>query len=99
MKKTLVALASLLILLTGVFVLHVADTCSDWQDRCRRFLYSEMIKNSPFIYTPEMIDEIIGERPAGCDRPTTLSTTDVRRYRREGVGPNEFLEERRARSQ
>ena len=74
--------------------------CSDWQEQYKRFLYAEMMKNSPVIFTEKMIEEIIGERPAGCGRPalSDLSNQDSRRYRREGVGPNEFLEEQRAAS-
>jgi len=60
----------------------------------KRFLYSEIVKISPVIHTPDMIEELIGDRPAGCDRPSaTLSKVDLERYRREGVGPNEYVEE------
>lgn len=97
MKRFFLALVSLLLVTSGVVAYRAIDACADWQERYKRFLYSEWVKISPVIYTPAMIDEVIGDRPAGCDRPgRVLSKEDRRRYRREHIGPNEFLEERRA---
>jgi len=69
--------------------------CSQWQDDYKRFLYVEVLKNTPVIYTREEIDRIIGGQPEGCVRPTSLTNEDVARYQREHVGPNEFLDEER----
>jgi hypothetical protein len=80
------------VLAAGLVVLR-ASGCSAWQNDYKRFLYSEMLKNSPIIHTPEDIDRIIGMKPSGCERPTSLTQEDVARYRKEKVGPNEFLEE------
>jgi hypothetical protein len=94
MKRAVLALAALLLVMSGVAAYRTIDGCEYWQERYRRFLYSEMMKISPVIYTPDMIEERIGERPPGCDRPAaTLNRDDLQRYRREGVGPNEFVEE------
>ena len=95
MRRALLTLASLL-LVASFLVYRANDGCADWQEHYKRFLYSEIIKNSPFILTPEEIEEVIGERPAGCDRSQSLSEEDLDRYRREGVGPNEYLVEQRA---
>lgn len=97
MKRVAVAVASLLLVASVVVAYLSTGVCSDWEEQYKRFIYSELIKNSPFIYTEKMIEEIIGERPTGCARPA-LNHEDLRRYRREGVGPNEFLEEQRAAS-
>jgi hypothetical protein len=99
-KRLLSALAIVLLVTGALLVYRTTDACVNWRERYKRFLYSELIKLSPFIYTPEMIEEIIGERPLGCDAPTfrELSDADIERFQREGVGPNEFLEERRAAS-
>jgi hypothetical protein len=91
MKKVVSTVTAFVLLAGGLFTYRMIDACNDWQDRYKRFLYSELIKNSPMIYTPEMIDGVIGEPPAGCDRPSrVLSEDDAERFRREGVGPNEF---------
>lgn len=91
------AFAVLFLLASGALAYRSVDACRGWQERYKRFLYSEMMKNSPVTYSPEMIEEVVGERPGGCDRPSrVLSKADVERYRQEGVGPNEFVEERRA---
>ena len=94
MNRVALALASLL-LVASVVVAYRTEACSNWQEQYKRFIYSEMLKNAPFTYTEKMIEEIIGERPLGCGRPS-LSNQDSRRYRREGVGWNEFAEEQRA---
>jgi hypothetical protein len=100
MKRLLSTLAVVLLVTGAVLVYRTTDACGDWQERYKRFLYSELIKTSPFVYTPEMIEEIIGEHPPGCNTPSfrELSDADIERFQREGVGPNEFLEERRAAS-
>jgi len=96
MKRVALALAAVLLVMGGVVAYLTIDACGDWRERYKRFLYAEMMKISPVIYTPDMIEQIIGERPVGCDRPAaTLSKNDLERYRREGVGPNEFAEEMR----
>lgn len=92
MRRVLLALAALVLVTSGV-VAYRTNECADWQERYKRFLYSEIVKISPVIHTPDMIEELIGDRPAGCDRPSaTLSKVDLERYRREGVGPNEYVE-------
>lgn len=97
MKRVVVALVSLLLVMNGVVVLRTVTSCADWQERYKRFLYSEMMKISPVIHTTEMIEQIVGARPLGCDRPSrTLNTKDLKRYKDAGVGPNEFVEEIRA---
>jgi hypothetical protein len=62
-------LVALVVVCGAVLAYRLVDACADWQHAYERFLYREMMKNSPIIYTPEMIEEIIGERPFGCDRP------------------------------
>lgn len=93
MKRVLLVLAALFLVTSGVVAYRTFE-CADWQERYKRFLYSEIVKISPVIHTPDTIEQLIGDRPAGCDRPSeTLSKEDLERYRREGVGPNEFVEE------
>jgi hypothetical protein len=78
------------LLVAGLIVLSVAGglyfvrarRCSSWQGDYKRFLYVEMMKNSPIIYTPEEIDRIM-RRPAGCERPAGLSDEASLRYRQE----------------
>ena len=100
MKRVALALTSLLLVASVAVAYLITGVCSDWHEQYKRYIYAEMMKNSPFIYTEKMIEEIIGGRPAGCGRPSlsNLSHEDSRRFRREGVGPNEFLEEQRAAS-
>ena len=65
------------------------DSCSDWQGRYKRFIYAEMLKIGPVIQNPG--EDAIGHRPLGCPRPgRTLTPEEYERYRREGIGPNEF---------
>jgi len=93
-KRLVPALVCLLLVMNGVVFFQRVASCADWQERYKRFLYSEMQKNSPVIYTPEMIEQIVGPRPLGCDQPRrTLHSEDLERYKNAGVGPNEFVEE------
>ena len=39
------ALLAVLLLGGGLLVYRTVDTCSEWQDRYKRVLYSEMMKN------------------------------------------------------
>jgi hypothetical protein len=90
-------LICLLVVMNGVVVFRVVGSCENWQESYKRFLYSEMMRSSPVIHTPEMIEQIVGARPLGCDRPSrALNRKDLKRYRNAGVGPNEFVEEIRA---
>jgi len=100
MKRVALAVASLLLVASVAVAYQITGVCSEWQEQYKRFIYAEMMKNSPVIYTEKMIEEIVGGRPAGCGRPSlsNLSHEDSRRFRREGVGPNEFAEEQRAAS-
>ncbi|HZJ51143.1 MAG TPA: hypothetical protein VFF07_09915 [Actinomycetota bacterium] len=59
MKRVALALASLLLVASDVAAYLRTDVCSDWQEQYKRFIYSEMIKNSPFIYTEKMIEELL----------------------------------------
>lgn len=94
MKTWALFLATVLFIASGVLVFRVVGGCANWQQQYRRFLYAEMMKNSPHIYTPEMIEKVIGEPPEGCDRPGPgFSRETLDAFRREGVGPNEFSEE------
>ena len=72
--------------LTGV---RAGIECARWQGRYERLLYSEMMKNTPVLLTPERLEELIGVQPPGCDAPPTLSQSDSYRYYRElfGTGP------------
>ena len=90
MKRLLIGVLASLALAAGLLVYRSASTCSDWQELYKRFTYAEMMKNAPVIHTPEMIEQIIGERPPRCDRPGALTDEDIERFRDEGVGPNEF---------
>jgi len=97
MKKFAGTLALVLIVTGGAFAYRTIDACGDWQERYKRFFYVEMMKNSPMIYTPEMIEEIAGGRPFACDRPsTTLSQADLEKFRRDTADADEFVDESRA---
>ncbi len=95
MKKTALIIGFVLMLTVTAGFVFRTRTCSAWQDDYKRFLYSEVMKNSPLIHTPEDIDRIIGERPSGCTRPETFTEEDSARFREENVGPNEFMDEMR----
>ena len=96
MKRGLAGLALALLLAGGVIGYRTVDACGDWRERYKQFLYTEMMKNSPVIFTPEMIGEIVGGRPFGCDRPDTLTESDVARFNRDGVDRRAINEEIRA---
>jgi hypothetical protein len=70
-------------------------TCSAWQEDYKRFIYSEMLKNSPIIHTPQDIEQLIGAKPPGCARPTSLTDEDTALFREENVGPNHFFDQMR----
>ena len=95
MKRTAAVATITLLVVTASVVVFRDRSCTAWQNKYKRFLYTEMIKNSPIIYSPEDIDRIIGERPVGCERPTSLTDEDFTRYRNENIGPNEFVDEMR----
>lgn len=95
MKRTAAVTLMALLIAAAAFLVLRDGGCRAWQDDYKRFLYSETLKNSPVIYNPEDIDRIIGERPDGCTRPTSLTNEDVARYRQENIGPNEFMDEMR----
>lgn len=90
----LVLVSILLLIASGFLVFRVVGGCANWQKQYRRFLYAEMMKTgSPHIYSPEMIDKVIGEPPEGCERPgPRLSKETINEFRREGVGANEFAD-------
>lgn len=94
MRKSAALVVALVVISAGVVVLR-DRACTAWQDDYKRFLYTEMLKNSPVTYSPEDIDTIIGERPVRCERPASLTDEDVARYRKEKIGPNEFVDEMR----
>ena len=96
MRRPLVAGVIVVTIAGGLTILHVRE-CSAWQDDYKRVLYMEMMRNSPIVYTPKDIDRIIGNRPAGCERPTQLSNEDFARYR--DLGAIELLGEIRNRDQ
>jgi hypothetical protein len=93
-KKMAMVGLMLVLVVAGGLVLRTT-TCSSWQEDYKRFLYSEMLKNSPVTHTPEDIDRIIGTRPSGCTRPTSLTDGDIALFRQENVGPNHFIDEMR----
>lgn len=97
-KKTTAAGLVLVLVVTFGLVFRTT-TCSAWQEDYKRFMYSEMMKNSPIIYTPEDIDRIVGAKPSGCARPTSLTDEDRTRYREQNVGPNDFIDEMREANQ
>lgn len=76
MKKTVLMGLMLMLLASGALVFRTT-TCSSCQEGYKRFLYSETLKNSPVIHTQEDIDRIIGTKPAGCTRPTSLTDEDI----------------------
>jgi hypothetical protein len=93
--KRVVAILAVVALTIMAFVAYrTVDVCREYQDRYKKFLYSEMMNNSPLIWTP---DELFGEPPWLCEKPDwdSLTAWDAARYRREGVGPNEFSKEMR----
>lgn len=94
MKKTALGGLVLVLVMAGGLAVRTT-TCSSWQGDYKRFMYSETLKNSPIIYTPEDIDRIIGAKPSGCTRPTSLADEDIARYREQNVGPNHFIDEMR----
>ncbi len=92
--RRLAALVAITLVAAAIGVVGVGTwRCSQWQDDYKLFLYSEVLRNSPIIYTPKDIDRIIGSRPIGCVRPESLDDEDLARYRREHVGPNEFVDQ------
>lgn len=96
-KRSGLVIALLLLLVTSAYTLRHVNTCQDWQVRYSHFIYSEWIKNAPFLYSTEDIEDIIGERPQLCGQPKNpLSDANIKRFRREGVGPNHFVDEKRA---
>jgi hypothetical protein len=82
-----------LVLVVGGSLVFRTTTCSAWQDDYKRFLYSEMLKTSPIIHTPQDIEQLIGAKPWGCTRPTSLTEEDIALFREENVGPNHFIDE------
>lgn len=96
-KKVLASATTLIAIAGGAFAYRTVDACADFQQRYKRFLYVEMMKTSPLVYTPRMIEEIVGGRPLGCDRPSpALSHADLERFHRDPVDFDEFLPETRA---
>lgn len=97
MKKVLASTTALIAIAGGALAYRTVVACADFQERYKRFVYVEMMKNSPMVYTPQMIDEIVGGRPFGCDRRTQdLSHADLQRFHRDPVDFDEFLETRTA---
>lgn len=94
MKRLLVVVVLILAVSSGSFLFRTA-TCNARRDDYKRFIYSETLKNAPMLYGPEEIERIIGEQPAGCERPHRLRDEDIRRFRAEGIGPNYFEEQTR----
>ena len=92
MKRLGFVLVSIVLLRTVVVSLRSVHECGKWQSDYKRFLYAEMQKNSPIVYRPSMIEDIIGNRPAGCNQ-TRLSRNDIARFEEGTVGPNEFAGE------
>jgi hypothetical protein len=82
----------LVLVVSGGLVLRTT-TCSSWQTDYKRFIYSEMLKNSPVIHTPDAIEQIVGAKPPGCTRPTSLTDEDIAVFREENVGPNHFIDQ------
>lgn len=94
MKKAFGTLAAFAVLAAGTITYRAIDACNEWQERYKRFLYVEMMQNGPMVYTPAMIEAIVGEQPVGCDRPeSNLSHADLDRFRRDPVNFDEFLHE------
>ncbi|MEA2433290.1 MAG: hypothetical protein QOG54_747 [Actinomycetota bacterium] len=92
-KRFVAVLALIVLAISGFVAFRTVDTCHDYQDRYKKFVYSEMMKNSPIIIDP---DELFGEPPWLCEKPSGMLTADDRaRYNREGIGPNEFTDEMR----
>jgi hypothetical protein len=69
MKRSSILILIALLIAAGFFAVRASDPCGDWQRRYERFLEVESMKNSPIIYTPEMVEEVIGERPSDCGIP------------------------------
>lgn len=98
MKWRVVAASIMVALMSaGVFGYRTV-TCSSWQEDYKRFIYTEIMKNSPVIYGPDDIEAIIGDRPAGCERPEELTDEELRRFRDEGIRPNHFVDRMRVTS-
>lgn len=96
MKRVLASATILIAIAGGALAYRTIDACADFQRHYKRFLYVEMMQHSPLVYTPRIIDEIVGGRPFGCDRPTALSHADLERFHRDPVDFDEFLQETRA---
>ena len=94
MKKMAMVGLVLVLVVAGGLVLRTT-TCSSWQEDYKRFMYSEMLKNSPVTHTPQDIEQLIGTKPSSCTHPTSLSDGDIATFRQENVGPNHFVDEMR----
>ena len=80
MKRFALLVLAMSVLAAGLFVVNARAGCSEWQERYKRAQYSELMKITPFVYTPAELEKIAGERPLGCDRPPrNLSESDLSR--------------------
>jgi hypothetical protein len=94
MNRWIVGATLLLVIALGGIADRVVSSCSEWQERYKRFRYVSMMKNVPVIYSLEDIERIIGDRPRSCEAPT-LTDDDLARLRAERVDLNEFDEDQR----
>ena len=78
-KRQFAVLAFALLVMTPptVLALRTSRTCAEWRHRYAELLLAERMKNTPIIYTPETVDEIIGERPADCDPPAEHELEEI----------------------
>jgi hypothetical protein len=81
MKRASLVLIGLLLVVSAVVFVGGEGECREWQGRYKRVLFLEIMKNSPVIMTPELVEEQIGARPGGCQTPA-LTQHDIDRYRR-----------------
>ena len=69
-RAAALGLITLMFITAGRGILS-ARRCAAWQDDYKRFIYAETLKNSPIVYRREDVDRIIGNKPAGCEQPTS----------------------------
>lgn len=96
MKRLVAGVVIALLIGSGPTAYRMSEGCSRWQQDFKRFRYAELLRIGPIVSGLERVEDVIGNRPIGCDVPQRLTDADIRRFRHEGVGPNEFADKERA---
>jgi hypothetical protein len=84
MRKVAVAASVVVAFAAGAFTYRTVDTCSGWQERYKRVMYSDFLKIGPVVDI-EGRDDASGDQPIFCPRPDEVSPSEAKRYAREGI--------------